>query len=131
MMSSKLLKLNVEPSRFNRWTDSNLRRLDSGYRSLLTAFLKRRWMGAAVLGASLATTAALYPMIPQTFAPMEDRGVLYVIVSGPEGASFDTMSESMEQIEDILLPRVGQGVIDSMFLQTPGMGVQEVPIPGS
>ena len=122
MMSSKLLKLNVEPSRFNRWTDSNLRRLDSGYRSLLTAFLKRRWMGAAVLGASLATTAALYPMIPQTFAPMEDRGVLYVIVSGPEGASFDTMSESMEQIEDILLPRVGQGVIDSMFLQTPGWG---------
>ncbi|CAM3423001.1 efflux RND transporter permease subunit [Parendozoicomonas haliclonae] len=124
MMSSKLLKLNVKPSRFNRWTEAWLTKMEAGYRKVLTGFVKRRWLGASVLAASLGATAILYPMIPQTFAPSEDRGVLFIMVSGPEGASFDTMAESMEEIEALLLPRVGQGVIDSMFLQTPGWGAR-------
>ncbi len=122
MMASKLLKMNVKPSRFNRWTEHNLRRIESGYRSLLTSFVKKRWLSVALLAASLGATALLYPMIPQTFTPAEDRGVLFIMVSGPEGASYDTMAESMTEIEKILLPRVGQGVIDSLFLMTPGWG---------
>ncbi len=122
MMSSKLLKLNVKPSRFNQFTESCLRRMERGYRTLLTGFVKRRWMGAILLIGSIAATAALYPMIPQTFAPAEDRGVLFIMVTGPEGASFDAMAESMTEIERILLPRVGEGVVNSMFLQTPGWG---------
>ena len=122
MMGSKLLKLNVKPSRFNRWSEHNLRRMESSYRKLLTIFVKQRMLSAVLLLGSLVATVVLYPIIPKTFTPAEDRGVLFIMVSGPEGASYDTMEESMTQIEKMLLPKVGQDVINSLFLMTPAWG---------
>ncbi|MGI2029831.1 hypothetical protein [Endozoicomonas acroporae] len=62
-------------------------------------------------GFSLGLTALLYPMIPQTFTPAEDRGEFIVIVKGPEGANYDSMEQSMLQLEAKLLPHLGQGVL--------------------
>ncbi len=84
MMGSKLLKLNVKPSRFNQLTEKSLRGVEHIYRRLLTVFVKQRWMGAVLLIGSIAATAIHYPMIPQSFTPPEDRGVLFVKVTGPE-----------------------------------------------
>ncbi|MTI13487.1 efflux RND transporter permease subunit [Sansalvadorimonas verongulae] len=122
MLSSKLLKLNVKPSLAGRLTDAVFTKMENGYEKLVTVFVKRRWLGLVLLLASLGTTAVIYPQIPQTFTPPEDRGNLFVMVRGPEGASYDTMSKSMEEIEAKLLPRLGQNVLDSMMLQTPGWG---------
>lgn len=122
MLASKLLKLNVKPTRINRLTSHCLEQLESHYERLLKVFLRRKWLGLLFLVGSLATTAVLYPIIPQTFTPPEDRGVIFVIVKGPEGASFDSMKASMEDIESRLMPELGQGVVRFMSLQTPGWG---------
>ena len=122
VLGSKLLKLNVKPSFTNRLTDAAFSKLESGYEKLVTVFVKKRWLGLVILLASVGTTAVLYPKVPQAFTPQEDRGNLFIIVRGPEGASYDTMVKSMEQVEAILLPRLGKGVLDTMLMQTPGWG---------
>ena len=122
MMGSRLLKLNVKPSKATIVVEKINQRMTDGYRRLLSRMLRLRWAGLAVLLLSLGLSAALYPMIPQTFTPQEDRGEFMVIVRGPEGANFDTMEQSMLQLEAKLLPFLGQGALKSLFVRSPGFG---------
>jgi len=122
MMGSRLLKLNVKPSRVNVLIERTNQHLTNVYRRLLSRLLRVRWFGLAMLLLSLGISAALYPMIPKTFTPREDRGEFMVIVKGPEGANFDTMEQSMLQLEAKMLPIVGKDGLRSIFLQSPGFG---------
>ncbi|WP_419834854.1 efflux RND transporter permease subunit [Endozoicomonas atrinae] len=122
MMSSQLLKLNVKPSKASQLIEKAHQWLTAVYRKALLKVLKFQWAGLLLLLASLGLTALLYPMIPQTFTPSEDRGEFIVIVKGPEGANYDSMEESMLQLESKLLPHLGEGVLKYLFVRSPGWG---------
>ncbi len=77
MMSSQLLKLNVKPSKASQLIERTHQRLTNLYRKALSRLLKFRWAGLVLLLASLGIAALLYPMIPQTFTPSEDRGRIH------------------------------------------------------
>ncbi|WP_419536080.1 efflux RND transporter permease subunit [Endozoicomonas sp.] len=122
MMSSQLLKLNVKPSKASQLIEKAHQWLTDVYRKTLVKVLKFQWVGLLLLLASLGVTALLYPMIPQTFTPSEDRGEFIVILKGPEGANYDSMEESMLQLESKLLPHLGEGVLKYLFVRSPGWG---------
>lgn len=122
MMSSQLLKLNVKPSRASQLIEKSHQWLTDVYRRALAKMLKFQWAGLILLLASLGLTVVLYPLIPQTFTPAEDRGEFIVIVKGPEGANYDAMEESMLQLEAKLLPNLGEGVLNYLFVRSPGWG---------
>ncbi|KEQ17054.1 efflux RND transporter permease subunit [Endozoicomonas numazuensis] len=122
MLGSRILKLNVKPSRLNQLTERGLSRMEQGYERCLKVFLRHKWAGAGILAGSLALSALIYPLIPQTFTPPEDRGVVFVMVKGPEGASYQSMESSMLDIESRLLPELDNGPLQFMFMQTPGWG---------
>lgn len=122
MMCSQLLKLNVKPSKASQLIEKMHQSLTNAYRKALSQLLRFRWAGLIFLLASLGSTALLYPLIPQTFTPSEDRGEFIVVVKGPEGANFDSMEESMLQLESKLLPHLGQGVLKYLFVRSPGWG---------
>lgn len=122
MMGSKVLKLNVRPSPISKASNAFLSKLESGYEKALGLFLQKKWLGLAILVASLMLSAVFYPRIPQTFTPPEDRGVVFVMVKGPEGASYESMEASMLAIESRLQSEMESGLINFMFLQTPGWG---------
>jgi multidrug efflux pump subunit AcrB len=42
--------------------------------------------------------AWLFQQIPQEYAPKEDRGAFFVLVNGPDGASYAYMKEYMDEI---------------------------------
>src|SRR5690606_15725515 len=66
--------------------------------------------------------ASLFKMVPQEFTPEEDRGTFYVLVRGAEGASFESNSRDMREIEEILMPYVGEGKVDRLIVRSPGWG---------
>ena len=43
----------------------------------------------------------LYPQVTQEFTPKEDRGAFFIIVNGPEGASFNYIEEYMKAFLEI------------------------------
>ncbi|MGI9281496.1 MAG: efflux RND transporter permease subunit [Endozoicomonas sp.] len=122
MLGSRILKLNVKPSRLNQLTERGLGRMEQAYERSLKVFLRHKWLGAGILSASVALSVLLYPLLPQTFTPPEDRGVVFVMVKGPEGASYQSMESSMLDIESRLLPELKNGPLQFMFMQTPGWG---------
>jgi multidrug efflux pump len=63
---------------------------------------------------------ALFRLIPQEYAPTEDRGSFFIFVQGPEGASFDYMREYMLEIERRLMPLVEAGEVSRLLIRAPG-----------
>lgn len=51
--------------------------------------------------------------------PKEDRGAFYVLVNGPEGASYTYMREYMEEIERRLLPYAESGEAVRVLVRAP------------
>ncbi len=61
----------------------------------------------------------LYRHVPSEFAPKEDRGAFFLIVNGPEGASFEYMREHMDEIEARLMPFVDSGEFQRLLVRAP------------
>ena len=112
MMSSKLVRAHTTPNRFHAFIGRQLDRVSSGYgRSVQRVVAvpgKRLLMIMLVTMALAVAAAALIGLrVPSELAPSEDRGRFFISIQGPEGAGFDYTVGQVQQVEGIVLPKVG------------------------
>ncbi|MDA0262033.1 MAG: efflux RND transporter permease subunit, partial [Proteobacteria bacterium] len=123
MMCSKLLR----PTRDEGWvfkaTQPVFDGLNRGYGAVL------RWALSApivVVAIAIAISGAAYSIflaLPKEFAPTEDRGVLFMPISAPEGSSLEYTLNQVRQLENRLQPIVDRGDGRSVLsLVAPGFG---------
>jgi len=102
MMCSQLLRHNPKPSRFFLVVERVLNAVEHGYRNALSASLDYRpvvlLLALAVAGSSLY----LYSGLKSELAPVEDRGVIRVRGTGPEGATLAYTSRYSAEVDKIL-----------------------------
>jgi multidrug efflux pump len=98
--------------RFYRW----IRRT---YRRALGRALRWPLLVAVLFFSLLGGAFWLLNQIPTEYAPKEDRGAFFVIVNGPEGATYDYMREYMDEIEDRLMPLVDNDEVTRLLVRTP------------
>lgn len=115
MMCSKLLK----PHQGETWLVRVTEPVFLGMNWLLRVSLQRALaaplitLGAMGLVSGLAV--ALFNVIPKEFAPTEDRGIIIIPTTAPEGASFAYTREQVQRIERLLQPYAERGEISSLF----------------
>ena len=90
-----------------------------GYGAVLRFLLPRKWLVLIAFAATSAGAAWLFDQIPKEYAPNEDRGAFFVLVNGPEGASFQYMEEYMTEIERRLLPYAESGEAIRVLVRAP------------
>ena len=119
MLASKVLRGHEQASRFARAVDAAVGRLRRGYVRSLDGAL--RHTGLVWLAFLLALAAAVYLIrtIPSEYAPKEDRGAFFVMVTGPEGASHGYMRDYMEKIEQRVMPLVEAGEVTRLLVRSP------------
>jgi len=89
------------------------------YGKMLVFCLKVRWVWLLpMLGIGVGTWW-LYRELPQEYAPKEDRGAFFIIVNGPEGATYEYMLDYMNEIERRLLPLVESGDALQVLVRAP------------
>lgn len=106
MLSSRLLKVQAKKPWFYRVTEPFFEALTTGYSKSLDAFLRRRWLAWAIVAASAVGIVGLYRLLPSELAPLEDRGNMRVIATGPEGATYEYMRGYMRYLEQYMLDSV-------------------------
>lgn len=99
MMSSRLLKQHQHHSAFYQKTEPFFSGMAEWYRSRLAAFLNRRWMAFAVIGAAFVLILVIGATLQSELAPLEDRSRMRVSATGPEGATFEYMDAYMKGLE--------------------------------
>ena len=91
-------------SKANGWYESGLKRcLD---RPRLVGIVSVVAAGAAGL---------LYTQLDNELVPDEDRGVVTVDATGPDGVGIDFMDGELDEVERVLQPYLDSGVIESTF----------------
>ena len=119
MLASKLLGQTRRDHFLTRTLNNLFRAVQKRYRKMLAGVLKHPFI---VLGLFAFVTASSYWLqqnIPSEYATKEDRGAFFVIVNGPEGASYGYMEEYMSEIERRLMPFVDSGEATRLLVRTP------------
>lgn len=124
MMASKLLKPHVDHEEgkkgFAYRVDRAFAGMRKGYGWIYDHTVKRPIAIAISFLLILAGSLALFTIIPGEYTPQEDRGSFQVMITGPEGASFEYMVPYIEQIEQRMLPMIEKGEIEGISVRAPG-----------
>ncbi|MEM6375283.1 MAG: efflux RND transporter permease subunit, partial [Pseudomonadota bacterium] len=118
-LASKILKSGAEGNRLTQGMDRVFGGLRRGYGRILNIFLRLPVLGLLLIVAGGASSWWLFGKLPQEFTPAEDRGAFFVIVNGPEGASYDYMEEYMDEIERRMMPLVETQEIQRLLVRAP------------
>ncbi|MEQ8900646.1 MAG: efflux RND transporter permease subunit [Roseovarius sp.] len=92
--------------------------IQRAYRALLTRAIG---MPLVVLPVTLAITAGaalFYDGLPRELAPREDRGVGFVPLTAPQGSTVPHSDMAARQVEELLVPYVESGEIETVFTFT-------------
>ena len=101
MMCSKLLRHESQPSWFDRSMERVLVSITNAYGVALRWVLAHRWVVLLVMVASGAGSYGLFVSTKSELAPMEDRGVILVNVSSPDGATLQYTGKYLQAVERI------------------------------
>ncbi|HEY0824945.1 MAG TPA: efflux RND transporter permease subunit [Ramlibacter sp.] len=121
MMCSKLLRHNPNPSWFDSHMERWLTAVQDGYgralrwvllarrtprpgaHRLMGTLLQARWLVIAIMAASAAGIALVWPTMRQELSPLEDRGTILASVNAPDGSTFEYTNRYARELE-----RLGQ-----------------------
>ncbi|TVQ41025.1 MAG: efflux RND transporter permease subunit [Wenzhouxiangella sp.] len=119
MLASRLLKPRDNDNALARRLDRAVAGGQRLYKRLLAAVIRHRLFALPVFAVLVAASAWLLTVIPDEYAPREDRGAFFVLVNGPQGASFSYMEDYMNEIERRIMPLVEGGEINRLLVRAP------------
>ena len=119
MMCSKLLKPSTDDTWLVKKIEACMNWLIFKYKNILKFSIKRPGLISMIVVIAFGCSYLLAKKIPQEFAPKEDRGSLFLIVNGPQGASFEYIEKYMTEIEHRLMPLVNKGDIKRLLIRAP------------
>ncbi|WP_417762541.1 efflux RND transporter permease subunit [Shewanella sp.] len=90
-------------------------RLLTWYQGSLRWVLNHAWFTFFACVAAALGSAALYMQLDNELLPNEDRGTIRIFARGPDGVGLNFMDRQAQKMEDILLPFVEKGEIESIY----------------
>lgn len=114
MMSSRLLRHQDGTSWIVRVTEPFFVWLNRIYESSLRSLMRRPALALLIMAGALAVLVTLFGVLKSELAPLEDRSLLTMNVTAPEGTTFDRMSVIM----DTLQARISHAVPENRLVLT-------------
>lgn len=118
MIASKILK-KTERNVVSGAVDRAFDRFKKGYNFVLHKALQFKFVMLIIFVAVMGSSVFLFNNIPSEYAPKEDRGAFFLMVNGPEGASYDYTEEYMEEIERRLMSYIDSGEVSRLLIRAP------------
>jgi len=120
MMCSKLLRAHEGESLMVRVTEPFFVALNNGLRWTLDKALRAPLLVMGLSAAMSLFAVVLFNALPKEFAPTEDRGVVIIPTTGPEGASFPYTVEHVIRLENLLQRYLDSGEAFAVFATVGG-----------
>lgn len=118
MLASKLL-VKTEKKSLSKTIDTIFAKFKQLYTRALKICLKFRLVVLICFACIGSLSFYLVEHLPSEYAPKEDRGAFFLLVTGPEGASYEFTKEYMEEIEKRLMPYVESGEVTRLLVRAP------------
>ena len=102
MMCSKLLRHNPSPGRLFTLIERGFTAFEAGYRRMLETTLRARSLVLAAALVVAGLSGLFFSLLKSELAPTEDRGLIQVRGTGPEGATLGYTRRYSTQAGEIL-----------------------------
>ena len=89
--------------------------MENGYKRMLSAFMRRRWMAWVIIGICSAIIYLVGRELPSELAPMEDRNRLRASILAPEGTDFDYMDKMVYDLTEKIMDSVPERYVVLSF----------------
>ena len=101
MMCSKLLRHVEQPTRFDAGMERILVWISDRYAAALRFALGQRWLVLLVMAGAAGGSWWLFTHAKSELAPMEDRGVVVMPITAPDGATLEFTARYLDAVERI------------------------------
>ena len=120
MLGSRLLKGGHSKPWFYRVTEPFFVWLNRAYESSLNSFLSARWLAWVIMVSLFGIIYALFKTgaIPSELAPLEDRGMLRVNATAPEGVTFEYMLNYTDEMSNFLMNAIPDNERKNIYAYT-------------
>lgn len=132
MMASKLFDKGIQRGRVAMATDGFFKRFSAGYEIRLRAALQGGRPLIIVLAAAAVSLLLVSLMVvgqpfkflklKQEYAPLEDRAMMPIMVTAPEGASLANLDRYLREIEAIVMPEFEKGNVKRVMARSGAFG---------
>ena len=122
MLSSRIIKRRAHHSKFYQMTEPFFVKFISGYEKALSKFLNKRWLGFAVMGATLVAAFIIFPLLQTELAPIEDRNELRISTTTLEGSTYNFTYNFTDKLYKIVEDKVPEKESTLMGVATGGGG---------
>lgn len=98
MLNAYLSRSNISKSRFYVWSEPFFEKLIHSYGEVLQSFLKIRWISFIIVGIAGMLIYLLTKSLPNELAPLDDRSWFRIMVTAPEGASYEYTDKYLDKL---------------------------------
>ncbi len=102
VLNVKLIRRNHKHSKFYDATEPFFVGMINNYASALGKFLNRRWIALIIIGISFGMIYFIGRTLQSELAPLEDRSLLRMAVTAPEGTSYEAMTAHMDAVTQFI-----------------------------
>lgn len=107
----------------NSWfydqTEPFFKSMDQGYKEMLTGFMKVRWVAFIIIGVCFVLIYVIGKSLQTELAPMEDRNLLRVSLTAPEGTSYPAMQNYVDRVTQFVMDSVPEKEL-ALSVTSPG-----------
>jgi hydrophobe/amphiphile efflux-1 (HAE1) family protein len=103
---------------FYNKTEPFFKSFENGYRNLLSAFIKVKWIAWVLILACGISIYYLMTTLQSELAPLEDKSTFRITMTGQEGASFDFMRKIANNLETFMMDSIPHRTFS--FFSVPG-----------
>ena len=123
MLNAKLVT-STKKSRFYNFTEPFFENLNNSYRRMLEGFLRRKWLAFLIIIGCIGIIIGINSLLQSELAPLEDRSVIRMSVTAPEGASYNYTDNFMQKLSNLVTDSVpeSQAVIAVTASSNSGAG---------
>ncbi|GEO09647.1 efflux RND transporter permease subunit [Segetibacter aerophilus] len=115
-----MTKKNSGHGKFYEKTEPFFQGMENGYKKLLTRFVRVRWIAWVLVIVCGGLIYVLGSNIQNEIAPLEDKSNVRLNITGPEGASYDFMTNVGNELVNYLYDSIPER--DYVFGSIPGFG---------
>jgi multidrug efflux pump len=106
MLSAYMLKHHDKQNWFYTKTEPFFIRLSAWYKSVLSSFMKIRWVSIIMLVVSFGLIYLIGSQLKSELAPLEDRSNIRIRALAPEGATFEYTERYMDEITQYIIDSI-------------------------
>jgi hydrophobe/amphiphile efflux-1 (HAE1) family protein len=109
MLNAKLVrKDHSKRSKFYVWSEPFFVGLDNWFKNSVTNFLQKRWWAFVILLVSGVSIFYFGSQLKSELSPLEDRNWLRMLVTMPEGTSFEATDAMMDKVSSFVTDSVDE-----------------------